>query len=619
MRSPRVKGKVGATLSLMLFILSGFRPALATELPRAKPDVPALTLSEPAGPLAVLSAADKERYARIFDLQDRGDMKRADGLVHELDNDVLLGHVLYQRYLHPTAWRSSYGELSGWLTVYNDHPGASRIYHLAKKRRPSGVRNPKRHELRRWRSAPANPGLKSNPPRRKSAAQRRRVSRINTHVKSLLRRERPTQALNYVNDAKTQRSLTTHEYEQLRQWVANSYYLENVDDKALRVASAVAKASGSKVPMAYWTAGLASWRLGEMEDAAWYFTQLAEAKHVSHGNRSGGAYWASRAYLATRKPAQAMEMLELAAANPTTFYGILAGRQLGIDPTRGGGILVAEDGVTAQAKVSPGMLALALKRPGVARAIALAQVGQLTLAEAEMRRVHGKSESGDDAALFVLAQRWHLPAAQLEIANYSSDPALLAGLYPVPMFKPEGGFKLDPALLYAFMRQESKFDARATSRVGARGLMQLMPRTAVHVSNDRSLRNVNKDRLYKPSYNMMLGQKYIQELMHVYKLEDNLFELLIAYNGGPGNLRKWKKNTVYQDDPLLFIETIPSRETRGFLEAVSRNFWMYRMTLGQETPSLDLLAIGKWPGYIALEVIPETAPTETLVQAIAAK
>lgn len=598
----------------------GLEPASATELPRVKPAIPPAIISAPAGPLAVLRHDDATRYARIFDLQDSGNMKRANLLIAELDNEVLMGHVLYQRYLHPTAWRSSYRELSSWLTLYNDHPGASRIYKLAKKRRPSGARNPKRHQLRKWRTAPASPSFKSNPPRRKSASQRRRVARIKTHVKSLLRRERPTQALGYINSAKTQRDLTTHEYDQLRQRVANSYYLENVDDKALRVSSAVAKASGTKVPMANWTAGLASWRLGEIEDAAWYFTQLAEAKYVSHANRSGGAYWASRAYLATRRPAEAMDMLELAASNPTTFYGILASRQLGIDPTRGGGILASKDGITAEAKVTPKALTLALNRPGVARAIALAQIGQVALAEDEMRRIHGKSKSADDAALFVLARHWELPAAQLEIANYSSDPALMSGLYPVPDFQPDGGFKLDPALLFAFMRQESKFNSRATSRVGARGLMQLMPRTAVHVSNDRSLRSANKDRLYDPSYNMMLGQKYIQELMTAYKLEDNLFELLIAYNGGPGNLRKWKKNTVYRDDPLLFIESIPSRETRGFLEAVSRNFWMYRMRFGQDTPSLDLLAQGKWPGYIPLEVLPETlqepASTKRLVQVV---
>lgn len=145
--------------------------------------------------------------------------------------------------------------------------------------------------------------------------------------------------------------------------------------------------------------------------------------------------------------------------------------------------------------------------------------------------------------------------------------------------------------------------------------MQLMPRTAVHVSNDRSLRFAGKDKLYEPSYNVSLGQKYIQELMSRYKLSENLFELLIAYNGGPGNLRKWKKSTVYKNDPLLFIESIPSRETRGFLEAVSRNLWMYRLILGQDTPSLDMLASGDWPRYVAIETGDEPAGLDRLVEA----
>lgn len=602
---PKLKIVVLAGFLALAGSLGSLVPALAVALPRTKPDVPPLELLAPAGPWAILSEADAQRYARIFDLQGRGDMKGANLVIADLENEILMGQILFQRYLHPTAYRSRYAELSDWLALYNDHPGASRIYHLAKRRHPSGAANPKRHQMRRWRSMPNTPELKANPPRRKSASQRRRVTQIKSHVRSLLRRERPTQALKYVNAPRTQNSLTTHEYDQLRQRIANSYYLENVDSKALRLADAVARSSGRKVPLSYWTAGLASWRLGDKAKAAGYFTKLAEADYVSPSTRSAGAYWAARANLATRQPERATAMLELATASPASFYGILAARQLGIDPRFGGDRLeISDQDITA-----------ALKRPGVARAIALAQVGETARAEAEMRRVHGKSKPADDGALMMLAQHWQLPAAQLEIANYSDNPAIHAGRFPVPDFAPDDGFKLDRALLFAFIRQESKFNSRATSRVGAKGLMQLMPRTAVHVSNDRRLRYDSEDRLYNPSYNMKLGQKYIQELMTRYNLTDNLFDLLIAYNGGPGNLKKWKKNTRYNDDPLLFIESIPSRETRGFLEAVSRNFWMYRLTLGQHTPSLDLLASGKWPGYVPIEVEGQPQGFETLVQA----
>lgn len=178
LRHSRLFPKIKIATLAGLLVLGGLKPALATELPRIKPDVPPLAVSVPAGPHAILGEVDAERYARIFGLQERGKMQAADVEIFELDNDVLMGHVLFQRYLHPTAYRSRFSELSDWLALYNDHPGASRIYHLAKRRRPASAANPKRHEPRRWRAMPNNQGLKANPPRRKSASQRRRVRQI---------------------------------------------------------------------------------------------------------------------------------------------------------------------------------------------------------------------------------------------------------------------------------------------------------------------------------------------------------------------------------------------------------------------------------------------------------
>ena len=86
---------------------------------------------------------DVAQYQRLFHLQEVGRMKQATREMGRLDNHILKGHLLSQRYLHPTAWRSSYGELSGWLKKYNDHPDASRIFWLAKKRRPKNAAAPK--------------------------------------------------------------------------------------------------------------------------------------------------------------------------------------------------------------------------------------------------------------------------------------------------------------------------------------------------------------------------------------------------------------------------------------------------------------------------------------------
>ena len=73
-----------------------------------------------------------------------------------------------------------------------------------------------------------------------------------------------------------------------------------------------------------------------------------------------------------------------------------------------------------------------------------------------------------------------------------------------------------------------------------------------------------------------------------------------AWNGGPGNLNKWRRRIDYMSDPLFFIESLPSRETRIFIERVLSNLWIYRNRFGQRTPSLDAIAAGEWPVYVDL-------------------
>ena len=200
--------------------------------------------------------------------------------------------------------------------------------------------------------------------------------------------------------------------------------------------------------------------------------------------------------------------------------------------------------------------------------------------------------------------RANLPVLALKIGaslEAVSGERFDSAVYPIPAWEPADGFKVDRALIYALMRQESQFSTRAKSRAGARGLMQLMPATASFIAGDRSLRSSARDRLYDPAFNMMLGQKYIEHLLGHKAVEGDLFRLVTAYNGGPGNLGKWRRETRFGNDPLLFIESLPSRETRDFLERVLTNFWIYRHQLGQATPSLDAIAAGEWPSYIALD------------------
>ena len=169
--------------------------------------------------------------------------------------------------------------------------------------------------------------------------------------------------------------------------------------------------------------------------------------------------------------------------------------------------------------------------------------------------------------------------------------------YPVPNWTPLGGWQLDKALVYAFVRQESCFNNRAESYVGALGLMQIMPDTAKELAKFLQCR-FSKQSLKDPAYNLRLGQGYLKRLMEEYpQVQDNLMFLAAAYNAGPGNLNKWKNKMDYQEDPLLFLEVLPSKETRGFIERILVNYWVYRNLMGQSLQTLDDVVQGEWPLY----------------------
>ena len=90
----------------------------------------------------LLSNSDVKNYQRVFELQEDCKWKKANKHILLIDNKILMGHILSQRYLHPRCYRSQFLELTHWLKKYNDHPQAKRIYRLAVKRMPPGYKSP---------------------------------------------------------------------------------------------------------------------------------------------------------------------------------------------------------------------------------------------------------------------------------------------------------------------------------------------------------------------------------------------------------------------------------------------------------------------------------------------
>ena len=128
----------------------------------------------------VLSTADADLYKKIFKVQEKGQWKTADKLIKQLSDDALMGHVMAQRYLHPTKYRSKYKELKGWMAKYNDHHYAQRIYKLALKRRPKNWKYPTKPEIGRALYKKPTSTVKVDKPKRKwlKRSQRRRVATL---------------------------------------------------------------------------------------------------------------------------------------------------------------------------------------------------------------------------------------------------------------------------------------------------------------------------------------------------------------------------------------------------------------------------------------------------------
>lgn len=539
---------------------------------------------------AVLSEPDIDRYRAIFALQKDGRWSEAQALVVRLQNRRLIGHVLAQKYLHPTKYRSSFSELRGWMAKYADHPQARRIHRLAVLRQPKGARAARPPVVRRLKTQTTVAQKASESRPRYLRAGTKKGRQLQSSIRRRIGRGWPTGALELLDQPSSRTLLTPAQRGQALRDVARAYYRAGKDDEAIFAANNAVKAAPNDAPLARWWGGLAAWRNGDVDTAHRHFTALAMFQDTSDWMKSAAAFWSARASLISRRPAEVTPMLEQGARYPLTFYGLLSKRALGeplqIDWRQPP---LSEAAFQDIAKTSYG-----------SRAIALLQVGLAREAEIELSGLAAVQRSLQPDIL-ALASRANFPALSLKLAATADPSARNAALYPLPSWQLDDRYAVDRALIYAFVRQESAFNERAKSPAGARGLMQLMPRTASFVAGQRSLRGRKKDKLFNPELNLSLGQRYIGQLMSDKSISDDLFRLTTAYNAGPGNLRNWERKINYGQDPLLFIESLPSRETRLFIERVLTNLWVYRNRLGQPSPSKDDVVSGTWPGYRQLD------------------
>lgn len=348
----------------------------------------------------------------------------------------------------------------------------------------------------------------------------------------------------------------------------------------LKRALTLASAAGDR-----WTAGLAAYRLRAYDRAQAAFHDLAQDASADAWARSAAAFWGARAASARGQAAEALDELRIAAAAPQTFYGMLAARQL-----RGPNLAAANSGAQLLlASLAPGTL-----DPGFVssdarahRAAALAQLGRLPAAAQELRA--GLALAHDAAE----REKWTALALALGAPLSAAAPALAAATedYPTPLLQPKDGFTLDKALVYAIVRQESRFDPAAVSGKGAVGLMQLTPQAAARAAGDDKLKDDMRP-LFDPAFNLRVGQDYLSWLMGR-GVGYDLLRVIAAYNGGPGLVNRTAEALgADAADPLMLLEALPPLETRNYVQKVLAGYWTYKTMFGEEAPSLDALASG---------------------------
>ena len=495
-----------------------------------------------------LAAKDAKLYAQIFERQTLGHMKDADTIIEKINDDRLMGHVLYQRYMHP-AYKTRFTELQNWMKKYADHPDSHKIYKLALSRKTKGASLKK----------PTNST---------------KIPRINE----------PT-----IYHAKHANGANAKSERKQAATAAKFLYRGNLE-KARETATRIADRSGAKIPQASWIAGLALWQQGKFTQAAAYFEKTGNSPYASGWLASAGSYWAARSYEKISDKEQQKHALQNAAKHDRTFYGLLASHALGQN------FEFSWD----TPKYSREDETLILGQNAGKRAYSLIAAGQYALAESELMRLDYKGNKPLKHAALAYATHVGLPGLALRLGNMVKNDKggyYDSALYPVSPWSPEDGYVLDPALIHAVIRQESRFNQNAKSKSGAKGLMQIMPKTAHYIAKTKNYnKNLNVSKLNTPETNMKTGQDYLDYLLHGRFVNGDIISLLVAYNAGPGNLLKWRKS-INTQDPLLFIEMLPSRETRGYVERVLSNYWIYRLRAGMNVPSLATLSEGKFAQY----------------------
>jgi soluble lytic murein transglycosylase len=340
------------------------------------------------------------------------------------------------------------------------------------------------------------------------------------------------------------------------------------------------------------------------EPAAAHTHFLNIAKNFTHPiSASRGYYWAGRASEAAGNTAIAVQEYREAAKSPETFYGELALARIDPTPT----LHLADTPVeTAAANKA------AYEQRDLTRAEhVLGDLGMVSLLRAFA--VHDAEENTDPRHVKLLASDladMGFKDVALRVAKQASYTGtnFFSYLHPVialPAYRGPSPAP-DTALVLGIIRQETEFDPSSVSGAGARGLMQLMPSSAKRSAGLAGVAYRPNDLLSDTTYNEQLGMVELSDDLATFG--GSYFLAAAAYNAGKANVNRWLD--TYGDprspsvDPIDWIEEIPFKETRNYVQRVLENTEVYRNRLSGRDEPLRIVADLYRPRAPEVRVLP---------------
>jgi soluble lytic murein transglycosylase len=386
-------------------------------------------------------------------------------------------------------------------------------------------------------------------------------------------------------DARAQFVRVTEQYAGT-EWAARAHFIiADIDHDNGRLATArthyraVVQANGPEAGLSAVRLGSFALLEGKPREAAGIF---ADAYRRLNGNarQTPGYWWAHALNAAGAQDSARLVFAEVRAMDPFSYYGLRAGERIGAGTWEFGASRPATVPAQTRAEIAARVDVL-----DILRAVELTEAADLESARITERY------AAIDGAMYALGEAFHareqtfngvrIGRELLRRQNGVWNRQILELVYPFPyrndVIRYARANNLDPYLVAGLIRQESMFNTRARSGVGALGLMQVMPNTGTQVARGLGIAGFQPSRLTEPSLNLRIGTKYLADQIRSHN--GRLVDAIASYNAGPQRLTRWRQFPEYADTEI-FIERIPFEETRNYVKIVQQNARIYRELYG---------------------------------------